>query len=88
MTRREFKRNLFGGKAMKDKRSTTRAKKTGCLKCADPVTRGCDDRGGRPGVRHVTGSDDKGNGFTTWIKSEEVFQRLEKLLIERHGGKN
>jgi hypothetical protein len=45
-----------------------------------PCPCGCDDRGGRGGVGYLTGSDAAGNGFTIWIESEEVFQRLEKLL--------
>jgi len=48
---------------------------------------GCDDRGGRPGVGYLTGSDGEGNGLTIWIESEEVYLRLERLLAKNDGGK-
>lgn len=50
------------------------------LQVRRPCPCGCDDRGGRPEVGYLTGSDAEGIGFTIWIDSEEVYQRLEKLL--------
>jgi len=50
------------------------------LQVKRPCPCGCDDRGGRAGVGYLTGSDAEGIGFTIWIESEEVYQRLVKLL--------
>jgi hypothetical protein len=65
---------------MKSKEFTWLGEKDRLLQVCRPCPWGCDDRGGRPGVGYLTGSDAEGNGFTVWIESEEVFQRLEKLL--------
>jgi len=79
-------RNL-GGRAMKEKEITWKGEKNRLLRVCRPCSCGCDDRGGRPGVGYFTGSDAEGNGFTVWIESEEVYQRLERLLAENNGGK-
>jgi len=73
---------------MKEKEISWKGEKNRLFQVCRPCSCGCDDRGGRSGVGSLTGSDDEGNGFTVWIESEEVYQRLERLLIERQGGKN
>jgi hypothetical protein len=65
---------------MKEKEITWQGEKDRRLQACRPCPCGCDDRGGRAGVGYLTGSDAEGNGFTVWIESEEVFQRLAKLL--------
>jgi len=65
---------------MKAKEIVWQGEKDRLLQVRRPCSCGCDDRGGRLGVGYLTGSDAEGNGFTIWIESEEVFQRLEKLL--------
>ena len=48
-----------------------------------PCACGCDTRGGHVGwAGYVTGSDADGNGFSLWIKSEDVFERIAALLSE------
>jgi hypothetical protein len=69
-----------GGKEMKGKEFTWHGEKDRILQVCRPCPCGCDDRGGRPGVGYLTGSDEEGNGFTVWIESEAVYQSLEKLL--------
>lgn len=48
-----------------------------------PCPCGCDSRGGLKGVGYLTGSDKKGNGFTLWVESEEVYQSIEKVMAEQ-----
>lgn len=45
-----------------------------------PCECGCDARGGLKGVGYLTGSNEKGEGFTIWIQNESVFQRLSDLV--------
>jgi hypothetical protein len=45
-----------------------------------PCTCGCDDRDGHKGVGYLTGSDEDGRGFSLWIESEALYQRLERTL--------
>ncbi|RJR44301.1 MAG: hypothetical protein C4567_04345 [Deltaproteobacteria bacterium] len=59
------------------KEITWKGEKSRLLQVCRPCPCGCDVRDGRPGVGYLTGSDDGGNGFTVWIESEEVYQRLE-----------
>jgi hypothetical protein len=68
------------GKAMKAKEIVWQGEEDRLLQVRRPCSCGCDDRDGRGGVGYLTGSDAAGNGFTIWIESEEVFQRLEQLL--------
>jgi hypothetical protein len=68
------------GKAMKAKEIVWQGEEDRLLQVCRPCSCGCDERDGRAGVGYLTGSDAAGNGFTIWIESEEVFQRLEKLL--------
>lgn len=49
-----------------------------------PCSCGCDSRDGYKGVGYLTGSDAQGNGFTVWIESEEVYEKLEELIGESH----
>jgi hypothetical protein len=65
---------------MKAKEIVWQGEKDRLLQVRRPCPCGCDDRGGRGGVGYLTGSDAAGNGFTIWIQSEEVYQRLERLL--------
>jgi hypothetical protein len=69
------------------KEITWKGEKGRLLQVCRPCPCGCDDRGGRPGVGYLTGSDEEGNGFTIWIETEEVYQRLARLLAENNGGK-
>jgi hypothetical protein len=70
------------------KEITWKGEKSRLLQVRRPCPCGCDERDGRPGVGYLTGSDDEGNGFTIWIETEEVYRRLERLLIKRQEGKN
>jgi hypothetical protein len=74
--------NYLGGLAMKEKEIVWKGEKNRLLSVCRPCSCGCDDRGGRPGVGYLTGSDEEGNGFTVWIECEEVYQRLERLLAQ------
>ncbi len=62
------------------KEITWKGEKDRLLQVRRPCSCGCDERDGSPGVGYITGSDKAGNGFTVWIESEEVYQRLERLL--------
>ena len=76
-----LKTTFFGGQGDEGERDCLARRRgpapAGCLR---PCSCGCDERDGRAGVGYLTGSDAAGNGFTIWIESEEVFQRLEQLL--------
>jgi hypothetical protein len=69
------------------KEITWKGEKSRRLQVCRPCPCGCDNRSGRPGVGYLTGSDDEGNGFTIWIESEEIYQRIERLLALNDGGK-
>lgn len=43
-----------------------------------PCVCGCDFREGVKGVGYIIGSDEKGNGFTIWIKDERLYKIIEK----------
>ena len=45
-----------------------------------PCECGCDRRDGNNGVGYLTGSDANGHGFTVWIESEVVFERIASLM--------
>lgn len=45
-----------------------------------PCDCGCDLRDGAKGVGYLTGSDDKGNGFSLWITDEKVYKVMEKAF--------
>ncbi len=77
------KNTFHGGVRMNVKELTWQGEKERVLQVRRPCPCGCDDRGGRPGVGYLTGSDSDGRGFTVWIESEEVFRRLERLLPGR-----
>ena len=51
------------------------------LQICRPCPCGCDARdNGAKGVGYLTASDEKGDGFTVWIKEEDVYDVLEKYL--------
>lgn len=45
-----------------------------------PCECGCDMRDGVKGVGYLTGSDNKGNGFTVWITDEKLFKAMSKVF--------
>jgi len=45
-----------------------------------PCECGCDFREGIKGIGYLTYSDSEGNGFTIWIETEEVYQRLAQAM--------
>jgi len=65
---------------MDTKQFNWKGEKNRPLQVRRPCPCGCDLRDGYHGVGYLTGSDEEGNGFTIWIESEEVFQRLKKLM--------
>lgn len=48
------------------------------LQVRRPCQCGCD--GDDRGVGYITGSDAEGNGFTLWIKNEEEYVRVERII--------
>lgn len=58
------------------------------LMAVRPCSCGCDRRYGDYGVGYLTGSDKDGYGFTIWIESEIVFQRLRDALDREILGRN
>jgi hypothetical protein len=42
----------------------------------------------RKGVGYLSCSDAAGRGFTVWIQSEEIFQRLSRVFKENRGRLN
>ena len=51
------------------------------LQICRPCPCGCDARdNGAKGVGYLTASDEKGDGFTVWIKEENVYDALEEYL--------
>jgi len=53
------------------------------LKLRRPCECGCDSRDGELGVGYLSGSDEKGNGFTIWIEDEDSFRRLQYVMIKQ-----
>lgn len=45
-----------------------------------PCDCGCDRREGHVEVGYLTGSDATGHGFTIWIETQAVFDRLAAAL--------
>ncbi len=46
------------------------------LALSRPCSCGCDERDGFKGVGYLTGSNEKGEGFTIWLEDEAVFQAV------------
>ena len=59
---------------------TWKGEKNRSIQVVRPCPCGCDERDGFRGVGYITGSDKDGNGFTIYIRSEEVFQVASKLI--------
>jgi hypothetical protein len=72
---------------MKSKEFTWQGEKDRLLQVCRPCPCGCDDRGGRPGVGYLTGSDEEGNGFTIWIESKKFSSGWKGCWPWNRGGK-
>jgi len=62
------------------KQFTWQGEKKRPLSLKRPCSCGCDTREGHDGVGYLTGSDKDGDGFTVWIKEEEVFQAIALVM--------
>lgn len=68
---------------IKQTQLTWKGEKNRPLELYRPCSCGCDQRGGYKGVGYLSGSDERGNGFTIWIQDEEVFRTFRRLLSRR-----
>ncbi len=50
------------------------------VKVQRPCECGCDFRDGDFGIGYLIGGLGNGKGFTIWIETEEVYQRLRELI--------